>query len=72
MERKQTLRIGAPKESKEILLRDTMVLDDVISGTEKELREAGKDLRRATIEAKELRETDSDGVGVNWNCRVRG
>ena len=41
-----------------------MVLDDVISEMEKELRETGKDFRRATlewkrIEAKEPRETEA-------------
>ena len=41
IERKQKLRIGAPKGSEEALCLD-MELDDVIS--KEELREAGKDL----------------------------
>ena len=55
---------GVPKESGGALFRDIMVLDDVISEVVKELREAGKALRRVTlewktIEGKELRETDA-------------
>ena len=44
MARQQKLRIGAPTATEEAFFRDTVVLDDVISETEKELREAGQDL----------------------------
>ena len=52
MDSKQKLRKGAPMESGENLFRDMMVLDDVISVTEKEARVAGKDVRRARWKGK--------------------
>ena len=50
-----------------------MVLDDVISEIEKELREARKALRRVTLEwkridAKEPKETDAAGVDGKWKA----
>ena len=50
-----------------------MVLDYVISEMEMELREAGKDLWRVTLEwrrmeAKEWRETDAARGGVTWEA----
>ena len=44
MERKQKLRIGAPKEREHAFFRDILVLEDVTSEMEKELREAGEAL----------------------------
>ena len=62
------LRIGAPAENEEALFRDIMVLDDVISEMEKELREAEEALWRVMLElksitAKERKETDAAGGG---------
>ena len=50
-----------------------MVLDDVISEMEKELREAGNALWRVTlewrrIEARERRDTDAAGGGATWKA----
>ena len=66
------LRIGVPTESEEALFRDVMVLDDVISEMEKDLREAGKDLWQVILEwrrikVKERRETDAGG-DVTWKA----
>ena len=49
MERKQQLRIGAPKEGQETIFQ---ALGDGISEMERELREAGKELRQVTLEWK--------------------
>ena len=53
-----------------------MVLEDVISEMEKELREAGKDLWQVMlewrrIEAKERRVTDAAGGDVTWKAPSR-
>ena len=73
MERTQKLKIRGPKENAEVQFRDTMVLADVISEMEKELREAGEDLWRGTLESKrieanERRETLTAGGGGTWKA----
>ena len=50
MERKHKLRIGATEQSQETIFQDMLALDSMISEIEKELREAGKELRRVTLE----------------------
>ena len=64
MERKQKLRMGAPKESQEIIFRSVLALENEILLIEKELRDAGNKLRQVTVEwkgteAKGPRETDA-------------
>ena len=68
MERKQKLRIGAPKESEEALFRNILLLDDVISKMVKELREAGRSLvaRYAGMEKDRCQRAEGDGCCWRW------
>ena len=75
---------GTPKKSKETLHQDMMGLDDVIWVIEKELREAGEDLRRVAMEKGskpksrggrmllEIGPSSEPGVGVNWKGSLGG
>ena len=63
MERKQKFRIGGPKESEECLSWDIMVLDNVISEMEMELREAEKALWRAKLEMEKYQSQRTEGDG---------
>ena len=69
MERKQNLSIGAPKESKEALFRDMMLLDDVISKMVKELREAGRSLVARYAGMEKDRCQRAEGYECCWRCR---